>query len=68
MSTAAMRVLWGRRACAFATAVAAGTAWIVANAQFLSLDGGLTFFLTHHRGRMSASRSLNEAAPCDVSH
>ncbi len=42
----ASRVLWGRRAGAFAAAVAAGSAWIVANAHFLSLDMGLTFFLT----------------------
>ncbi len=40
------RRLWGAPAGSFAGAVAAGSVWIVANAHFLSLDMGLTFFLT----------------------
>lgn len=38
--------LWDARAGVLAGAVATGTVWIVANAHFLSLDMGLTFFLT----------------------
>lgn len=40
------RRLWSEPAGSFAGASAAGCIWIVANAHFLSLDMGLTFFLT----------------------
>lgn len=40
------RRLWGQAAGANAAMVAAGTAWIIVNSHFLSLDMGLTFFLT----------------------
>lgn len=38
--------LWGREAGVRAFAVAASTTWIVGNSHFLTLDAGLTFFLT----------------------
>ncbi len=40
------RRLWGQAAGAHAAMVAAGTTWIVVNSHFLSLDMGLTCFLT----------------------
>ncbi|MDP9902076.1 4-amino-4-deoxy-L-arabinose transferase-like glycosyltransferase [Variovorax ginsengisoli] len=40
------RRLWGPAAGLRALAVAASTTWIVANAHFLTLDAGLTLFLT----------------------
>lgn len=42
----AARRLWGEAAGHYAALVAAGTTWIIANSHFLSLDMGLTFFLT----------------------
>lgn len=38
--------LWGRRTGLYAVAVAASTTWIAANSHFLTLDAGLTLFLT----------------------
>ncbi|CAN7769169.1 glycosyltransferase family 39 protein [Variovorax sp. LjRoot84] len=38
--------LWGREAGIRAMAIAASTTWIVVNSHFLTLDAGLTFFLT----------------------
>lgn len=38
--------LWGEAEGYYAGLVAAGTTWIIANSHFLSLDMGLTFFLT----------------------
>jgi len=38
--------LWGRDAGIRAFAIAGSMIWIVSNARFLSLDAGLTFFLT----------------------
>jgi 4-amino-4-deoxy-L-arabinose transferase-like glycosyltransferase len=43
---ATARRLWNEEAGIYAGAVAAGTAWIVANSHFLTLDMGLTLFLT----------------------
>ncbi|MFZ3124428.1 MAG: glycosyltransferase family 39 protein [Acidovorax sp.] len=40
------RRLWGDATGHYAALVAAGTTWIIANSHFLSLDMGLTFFLT----------------------
>lgn len=40
------RRLWGGQAGELAGPIAAGTTWIVANSHFLTLDMGLTFFLT----------------------
>ncbi len=40
------RRMWGEPTGSFAGASAAGCLWIVANAHFLSLDMGLTLFLT----------------------
>jgi 4-amino-4-deoxy-L-arabinose transferase-like glycosyltransferase len=40
------RLLWGEPAGHAAAIVTAGMAWVVANSHFLSLDMGLTFFLT----------------------
>jgi len=42
----AARLLWDEQAGHYAGLVAAGTAWIIVNSHFLSLDMGLTFFLT----------------------
>ena len=42
----AARRLWGDAAGHYAALVAAGTTWTIANSHFLSLDMGLTFFLT----------------------
>lgn len=38
--------LWGRETGVRALAIAASTTWIIANSQFLTLDAGVTFFLT----------------------
>ena len=38
--------LWGRQAGVQAFGIAGSTTWIVVNAHFLTLDAGLTFFLT----------------------
>lgn len=38
--------LWGRESGLRATAVCGSTTWIVCNGHFLTLDAGLTFFLT----------------------
>jgi len=38
--------LWGREAGVQALAIAASTTWIFANSHFLTLDAGLTLFLT----------------------
>lgn len=38
--------LWGREAGCHAAAIMAGSTWIVANGHFLTLDMGVTFFLT----------------------
>ena len=40
------RRLWGEPAGLFAGLVAASSAWIIGNSHFLTLDMGLTFFLT----------------------
>lgn len=40
------RRLWGEQAGHYVGLVAAGTSWIIVNSHFLSLDMGLTFFLT----------------------
>lgn len=40
------RRLWGEAAGHYAGLVAAGTTWIIVNSHFLSLDMGLSFFLT----------------------
>lgn len=40
------RRLWGEQAGHYVGLVAAGTTWIIVNSHFLSLDMGLTFFLT----------------------
>lgn len=38
--------LWNRQSGFYAAMTAAGTAWIILNSHFLSLDAGVTFFLT----------------------
>ncbi|MCW3481185.1 glycosyltransferase family 39 protein [Neisseriaceae bacterium JH1-16] len=40
------RRLWGEQAGLFAALTAAGSTWIIGNSHFLTLDMGLTFFLT----------------------
>ena len=40
------RKLWGARAGAMTALVSAGTTWLIANGHLLTLDMGLTFFLT----------------------
>lgn len=60
----ASRLLWGDRAGAFAAAVAAGTVWTVANAHFLSLDMGLTFFLTSALAALLVAQ--RDGAPANV--
>ncbi|MDN0081809.1 glycosyltransferase family 39 protein [Crenobacter sp. SG2305] len=40
------RRLWGGQAGLFAALAAAGTTWIIGNSHFLTLDMGLTLFLT----------------------
>lgn len=56
--------LWTERAAVFAAAVTGSSVWIIGNAHFLTVDMGLTFFLTLTAcGFLLAQR--DEAAPAE---